>query len=140
MALADELGVARQTVTRWHREPGNPGKRSDGRYEVSAWRKFLRNRPAYGGGPDGYRERCRRIELQNQKLEWEIAQLQRQYVPIKDVEKWSQELRETITGIVTGSLTCLAPELRLCSVPDAESRLKDVEDRILTRLHALGGA
>lgn len=82
--------------------------------------------------------KCRRIQLQNEKLEFEIAQLQRQYVKATDVEKWSQELRETITGIVTGSLTRLAPELRPCCVPDAESKLKDAEDRILTRMHSIG--
>lgn len=135
--LADAIGVDRRTIGRWLKLPDNPGREADGRFSVEAWLAYKATRPVCGGD---YLQKCRRIELQNQKLEWELSQLQGKYVRLSDVEKWAPELCETITGIVRGSLVRLAPELRLCSVPDAESRLKGAEDRILTRLHTIGTA
>lgn len=138
VALATVLGVTRQSITRWSREPGCPGRRSDGRLEVEPWRTFLQNRPRFGGSAEGYAAKCQHIRLQCQKLEWEIAVLKRDYVPTADVEKWGGELASAIRKIVACSLTKAARSLVLCSVPDAEARLKDLEDDILNQLHAIG--
>lgn len=138
--LALILGVTRQTVTRWHKEPGNPGKRSDGRYSVGEWRSFLMNRPHYGGGPDGYREKCRRIRLQCEMLEFEIDELKRKYVKLSDVREWSADLASKIRSVVRGSFTQMAADVRLCSLPESESRLKDAEHTLLVKLNALGNA
>jgi hypothetical protein len=102
---------------------------------VEAWLAYKATRPVCGGD---YIARCRRIELQNQKLEWDISQLQRQYVKLTDVKEWGDELASKVRSIVSGSLTKLAPELRLCSVPDADSKLRDAGDKILRQLNAFG--
>lgn len=137
VALADELGVARQTLTRWHREPGNPGKRSDGRYEVAAWWKFLLGRSRYGGGAEGYAAKCENIRLHCEKLEIEIAALKGRYVPKKHVAQWAAELVDKIRTVVS-IIPRVAPEVVACTVPQAEARLKRLEDEILTQLHTLG--
>jgi hypothetical protein len=39
--LAKLLGTSRQLIAYHNRQPGSPGHRPDGRYEVRAWREFL---------------------------------------------------------------------------------------------------
>lgn len=136
VALAGALGVTRQSLIRWRREPGAPEKRSDGRYEVAPWKVFLMNRPAYGGGPSGYREKCRKIQLQNEKLQWEIEELKRNYTATVDVEKWGAKLASQIREVVS-IIAKVAPEVVGLNVPNAESRLKRLEDELLQGLHTL---
>lgn len=136
VALATVLGVSRQSIARWSREPGCPGRRSDGRLEVEPWRTFLQNRPRFGGSAEGYAAKCQHIKLQCQKLEFEIAQLQRHYTSTADVEKWQEILCAEIRKI-TAIIPKVAPEVVGLSVPDAENRLKRLEDELLDRLHKI---
>jgi len=101
---------------------------------VEAGLSYKATRPAGGGG---YAEKCRRINLQNQQLEFKIEQLQRQYVKITDVERWGDELSSKIREIVS-IIPKVAPEVVGCSVPDAETRLKRLEAELLTRMHTMG--
>ncbi len=94
------------------------------------------NRPAYGGGPSGYREKCRKIQLQNEKLQWEIEELKRNYTATVDVEKWGAKLASQIREVVS-IIAKVAPEVVGLNVPNAESRLKRLEDELLQGLHTL---
>lgn len=42
VALAKRLRVARKTVQRWLREPGNPGATARGEYDAFLWRQWAR--------------------------------------------------------------------------------------------------
>jgi len=123
--------VTRQTVTRWSRKPGAPG-----RLEVGPWQTFLQNGTAYGGGPSGYQAKCQHIRFQNEKLQWEIAELQRNYTATADVEKWKEILYGKIREFVS-IIPKVAPEVVGCGVPETEARLKRLEDELLQRLHAI---
>jgi len=42
--LAKRLGISRKTITNHQRDEGAPATRADGRYDVAAWSKFLREK------------------------------------------------------------------------------------------------
>ena len=135
--LADAIGVDRRTVTRWLRLPDNPGRAPDGRFSVERWLAYKETRPV---GLGDHPEKRRRIALQNQKLQWELSELQRRYIPVKAVEAMSADLADKVRSVVRGAIVRVAPELTNATVPVAEAKLKAVEDTILTRLHTLGSA
>src|SRR2546425_3529433 len=83
--LAEILGVSRKTVQRWCKVEGNPGVRPDGRYHVPAWRawKAARRGECESEVADGLSQsqlRARQILLQNQKLEFQLSILRKDYV------------------------------------------------------------
>jgi hypothetical protein len=136
--LAEILGVSRWLVQRQRKAPGNPGVQPDGRYDVNAWRLWLVDR---GTAPDGEgltqsQLRARQILLQNQKLEFQLAILRREYVPSAEVERWGGELGGAIRKVVATIHLC-APCVVGVSVAEAEARLKEVEDEVLQQLHLL---
>jgi hypothetical protein len=136
--LAEILGVDRKTIQRWRKIKGNPGVRPDGRYHVPSWREWKQSR---GGDDanDGLSQaqlRARQILLQNQKLEFQLAILRREYVPSVEVERWGGELGTAIRKVISTLHLC-APTVVGVSVADAEARLKEVEDEILQQLHLL---
>jgi hypothetical protein len=136
--LAQVLGVERKTVQRWRKVSGNPGVRPDGRYHVPSWREWKLARDE-GDPTEGLSQsqlRARQILLQNQKLEFQLALLRREYVPAAEVEKWGGELGTAIRKVVSTIHLC-APSVVGVSVAEAEARLKEVEDEILQQLHLL---
>lgn len=134
--LARILGIARQSIHRWMHLPGCPGRKADGRYEVSAWRRFKQSRPS-GGGPESDALKRERLRLQNEKLEHQIEQFKRTYVALADVEKWNLELCDLVRRVVP-KIRAVASEVVGMSIPECEARLKDLEFQILTDLR--GGA
>jgi len=137
--LAEILGVDRKLIQRHRKIEGNPGVRPDGRYDVQAWRQWLLRRRGLDD-PDGLSQaqlRARQILLQNQKLEFQLGILRRDFIPASEVEQWGAELGTAIRKIVT-TIHLAAPSVVGVSVPDAEERLKELEDEVLTQLHLLG--
>jgi hypothetical protein len=137
--LASILDVDRRTVQRWRKVEGNPGVRPDGRYHLPAWRAFKLARQGTESGGDGLSQsqlKARQVLLQNQKLEFQIALLRREYVPACEVEKWGGELGTAIRKVVSAVHLC-APSVVGVSVAEAEARLKELEDEILQQLHLL---
>lgn len=139
--LADILGVSVRAIQRYRKVPGNPGPRPNGSYEVQAWRLFIAEQRGLDDPDDldPTRLRARHILLQNQKLEFQVGILRRDFVSASEVEQWSAELGDAIRRIVT-TIHLVAPRLVGLSVPDAEDRLKELEDDILQQLHDLGKA
>jgi hypothetical protein len=137
--LASILDVDRKTIQRWRKIEGNPGIRPDGRYHVPSWRAFKLMRQGADSSGDGLSQsqlRARQILLQNQKLEFQLSLLRREYVPASELEKWGGELGSAIRKVVSTIHLC-APSVVGVSVAEAESRLKEVEDEILQQLHLL---
>lgn len=136
--LADLLGVDRRSISRWRKTEGNPGVQPDGRYHVPAWRKFKHSRQGEDG--DGLNQtqlKARQILLQNKKLEIQIAVLEREFMPVAEVERIGGQLGTAIRKVVSQIHLC-APTVVGVSVAEAEVRLKEVEDEILEQLHLLG--
>lgn len=136
--LAKVLGVDRKTIQRWRKTERNPGIRPDGRYHVPSWRAWKQARQGddQNEGLSQSQLRARQILLQNQKLEFQLALLRREYVPAAEVERWGGELGTAIRKVVSTLHLC-APTVVGVSVADAEARLKEVEDEILQQLHLL---
>lgn len=136
--LADLLGVSRKTIQRALKVDGHPVTRPDGRYDVNAWRDFLQGAGDDTAAPSITEQRARNLLLQNERLELQIAILRKEYVAATEVERWGSELGAAIRKVVC-QIHLAAPSVVGGSVPDAESRLKEVEDEILQQLHVLSG-
>jgi hypothetical protein len=72
--------------------------------------------------------RARKVLLQNQTLEWQLALLRREYVPASSVEKWGGELGTAIRKVISQIHLCAQNVVGL-SVADAEARLNKLEIR-----------
>lgn len=137
--LATILGVNRKTIQRWLKENGNPGAQSDGRYSVPAWREWARSKGSKVDGDEDLNQtqlKARQILLQNQKLEFSLGVLRKEYAPTTLLKAWGGELGANIRKVVT-QIHLIAPSIVGLPVPDAEARLKELEDEILEQLHGL---
>lgn len=136
--LAEAVGVDRRTIQRWLKEPGNPGKRDDGRYEISAWKHYAKLKGHNTGEDDGggMTAKDQNVRLQNEKLLFQLKVLKKEYVSSAEVEQWGAhlggEIRKTVVSIhkIASSLAGLTPA-------EIEIRLKELEDEILMKLHLL---
>jgi hypothetical protein len=143
--LAAALGCNRKTIQRWLKEPGHPETAADGRYNVTAWRQWMADRGKRAGVADGddpldvNRLRARNILLQNEKLEFQLRVLRKEYIPRDLVQKWGGDLGAAIRKVVT-QLHLAAPNLAGLSIPEIEARMKEMEDEVLSQLHALDDA
>lgn len=138
--LGKALGVDRKTIQRWLKKPGHPETAADGRYDVIAWRAFanVHGRKAdYGDeDPDMVRERAKSVLLQNQKLEFQIKVLKKEYVSSVDVEQWGAHLGGEIRKTVV-SIHKIASSLAGLPTAEIEIRLRELENEILMKLHLL---
>jgi transcriptional regulator with XRE-family HTH domain len=135
--LAETLGVSRKTIQRAMKLEGRPTPRPDGRLEVAAWRSFLQGTGAIEDDNLSATElKARHLLLQNQKLELSLAVMRRDYLPATDVERWGAEIGAAVRKVV-GQIHLAAPSVVGVSVPEAEARLKEIEDEILEQLHTL---
>ncbi len=140
-ALAEALGCTRQHLNRTLKKfkDDAPKPRSDGRWCVAEVREFMVQHQALEGEEDldAVKLKARQILLQNEKLEFQIKVLQGQYSSNEDIEKWGAELGLEIRKAVT-SIHLIAASLAGLPIAEIESRLKEMEDEILSRLHLLG--
>lgn len=138
--LADYLGVTRQTIHRWLREEGNPGRRPDGRYCFADWTRWKEERGgSSAGSPTSTELKARLVAVQIEKIEHALAVARGEYWAVADVKKWCAELATAVRKVVT-QIHLLAPSVVGLSVAEAEARLKEVEDDVLRQLHGLGKA
>ncbi len=142
--LAAALGVERRTVIRWLKKPGCPGAESNGTYNLYLWREWAKANElklAIDDDEDLTAEKNRltakQILLQNQKLEFQLGVLKKEYVPAGEVEKWGAELGGEIRKTVI-SIHKIAASLSGLPTAEIEIRLRDLEDEILNKLHLLG--
>jgi len=133
--LAKVLGVSRWTIQRAMKVEGHPETRPDGRLDIRAWRAFLQAAGTIEE-EDATELRAENLRLQNRHLELRIAVLNRDYRPVTDVERWGSELGAAIRKIVM-QIHLVAPSVVGVSVPEAEARLREVEDELIEQLHTL---
>ena len=136
--LAGILDVDRKTIGRWLKKEGNPGRKSDGRYNVEDWRKF---KTQQDGGIcdddiDVLREKARNILLQNQLLEHRISVARHEFVASTDVEKEVGQMIVAAKTILLSGPQSLAPQVVGVSIPEAETILKDWLHEALSKLQS----
>ena len=139
--LADVLGISRKTIERARKKEGNPGVRADGRLDISAWREYLRQTTkCFDRDEDHTQTRAkasaRNLLLKNEKLEATIAILRRQWMAVDEVERLGADLGSAIRKVVT-TLHLTAPSVVGLTVPEAEARLREVENEILNQLRMI---
>lgn len=136
--LAKILNVDRKTIQRDLKLNGCPKRRPDGRYDVNAWRAWRESRKGVdtAEGMTQSELRARQILLQNQKLEFQLAQLRGEFVPVADVEKWVSDMVLAAKKVLYSMPTSLAPQVVGVSVAEAERRIKESIDEALEQLHA----
>lgn len=143
VALAKVLGVERKTIQRWLKDPDCPPTAANGKYNVLAWREWVRKTGRKTGEPepdiDATFERARNILLQNQRIEFQLGILRKEYVSSIEVEQWGAELGTAIRKVV-GQLHLQAPSLVGLPVAELEARLKEVEDEVISQLNSLGAS
>jgi hypothetical protein len=136
--LAAFLGVNRRTISRYLKVEGNPGAKPDGRYPVGAWRQFLADAGAIDDLEDDPSSlKARLVGVQIEKIEHSLAVSRGEYWERLEVQKWFSELAAAIRKVVT-QIHLVAPSVVGVSVPEAEARLKDLEDEIMRQLHQIG--
>lgn len=142
--LSAALGCSRRTITRYLRRDGNPGSRADGRYDVTAWRTFLRQFGALDedaepeseeldGSDPHLRGKLMAVKIEMAKLE--LARMRGELVSVESVRQLGAELGGAIRKTLT--VHRLASSLVGLSVGEIEDRLKEAEDETLLQLHMI---
>jgi hypothetical protein len=86
--------------------------------------------------PKGSSARDRYMNAMADRAEFEIAVRKKEYVLASDVERWGAEIGMNVRKVTT-KLHLAAPSVVGVSVPEAEERLKEIEDEILHQLHSI---
>ena len=144
--LRDYLRVSSTTIERWqHNHPHlkEPPYRSENGYDIGLWLAFQTMSPRQRRGQEDDEEteqiteaKRRQLVLQNQKLNVEIDRLQRDYIHVSTVEEQASQLSSAIKTIVHQLHTHAGAVVKL-PVPEAEQRLKEIEDELLTQLNTI---
>jgi hypothetical protein len=135
--LAEALGVDRKTVQRWLKEPGVPETRSDGRYNVVEWREWgAKNGKKVEALPSQTVLKAKQLMLQNDKLERQLRILDREYVPVAEVEELGGRLGAAVRKVVA-TLHLMAPALVGCELEEIDQILRDKEGELIGQLHLL---
>lgn len=143
-ALARILGVNRKTIQRRSKEPGAPIASPNGSQDVSAWRRFLageHTQSAQGIEPDDLESqtvlKARQILLQNQKLEFQISVMRREFVPVEDVQQWGADLGTSVRKALV-QIPRLSASLSGLPADAIELRLKEAIDEAFASIGRLG--
>lgn len=138
--LARELGVNRKTIQRWLKIEGNPRTASDGRYSVTEWRKWANDNNFKVSDEDGetgdskLKLEAKRLLLQNQRLEFDLAVRRGEYTHNDDVEAMYVLMVQNAKKVLLALPSNSAPQVVGLSVPEAEIRLREIVDEALSQL------
>jgi len=133
--LARALGVERRTIIRHLKAPGNPGKKDDGRYNLHEWRAWLRYNGKKGGKThDKNALECKRLLLDIERREFELAVERAQYSLNADIEQWFGEFAYTMKQLLDALPGQLAPDVVALTIPDAETAIRKAVEQIKARI------
>jgi hypothetical protein len=132
--LAEILGVNRKTISRWRKMEENPGVQADGRYHIASWRQFKIEHGRDGAEDDAANPRQKKLILENEKLEVQIAILRKEYVSALDVEKDVGDLINAAKAVLLPGPRSLAPQVVGVPIPEAEKILQEWLFRALSVL------
>lgn len=139
VTLAEALRVTRKSVQRWRKE-GAPAPESDGRWNVEAWRAWMKAKGKQGGeeedkGPSKAQLEARRLLLMNEKLSHEIGIIKRDYMLCSEVESRIRSMVLEAKKILLAMPASLAPQVVGQTVPEAEKRIRSAVDEALEKMH-----
>lgn len=138
--LAEILGVTRKTIARW-RAKGAPPAVANGRWDVVAWRAWMKQNGKISGegpedtGPSRSQLEARKILLMNEKLEVEIGILRSEYIKLTDAENHVRGMVIEARKVLEQGPSALAPQVVGLTSPEAEKRLRDWVDDVCRQLH-----
>lgn len=137
--LAQLLGVNRVNVFRWLGIKGNPGRLTNGKYNVEAWRKWQietgRTNVNASENDRGIDDRLKQKRID--KLDVEIRIKLGEYVRIEEVEKAGAQIGENVRNAVM-KLQTLAPSLEGRGAVEIAKILSDYStEEILSHLHLM---
>lgn len=139
--LAKQLGCDRKTVQRLMKIDGNPGKTSDGRYNVTAWKLWCmesghlkKKTAAFSTKADLEIEGQR---LKNEKLELENAVTRGELMHVDEVSKVLTEMMGAFVSGIRGMKHSLSPQVVGMPIGEASKRIGKEVDAQLGKL-ALG--
>lgn len=131
--LADALGLKdRKTIQRWLKESPNPGTQDDGRYDVTAWREFARNKGHDfddEGNPSQAEAKAEQILLQNERLRHRIAEEKGLLIPTAVAKETFAKLLMSLKGRSYSGITRLVTLARMApnSAEAAEEIRKELD-------------
>lgn len=109
-ALCGILGVSRKCFYHWRRKWKDevPANKTNGQYDVAAWREFAKRRGLKGGEEDPVADspdaedieelKRENLRIKNERLRWSHAVDQGEYIHKDDVTReWSQNVRGAIS-------------------------------------------
>lgn len=135
--LAKELGVSRKTVQRHLRKKGHPETRADGRYDVTAWKAYLRTVGDMEAKDDEEkikREKEKQLRLANERAQFDFDVARGEYVRKTDMEQWVTEMIFRSKKVLLAMPGALAPQLAGLTVPEIEDELRKSINEALSHL------
>jgi hypothetical protein len=136
--LADELGVARETVVRWMKEPGAP-RRKKGKYNVAVFRAWMADT---GKGATTEPPSPMKAELEIRKLtavceRLELEQRIRlgQYHTNDDCKLWVSKAMTAVRTILLALPSKMAPVVEMRAKEECELLLREAIDEALISIH-----
>ena len=139
-ALSDALGCDRRTLQRLLKLEGNPGKREDGSFSLTAWKLWAMEHGRLKrqvSTPDKNELECRALLLRNEKLEVENAERRGELMHVDEVTRVLSEMVGAFVQGLRGLKHTLSPQVVGVPVGEAAKRIGREIDEHLTRL-ALG--
>lgn len=135
--LAAAIDYDRKTIQRWLKIEGCPGAKSDGRYDIEAWKKWIHDTRRGHGKKEGKTKvdiETQIAELKREGLELEMKKIRGQ---LMDVDEVCQVMVGLFAGTV-GALRTLRHEVATqvvgVSVAEATKRLGNAQDAVLEKL------
>lgn len=141
--LAEAIGVSRQSVNRWLKlkRNGPPKPRSDGRFSVPDWKKWLRETGRDNGvtgdelADELPRLNAKRVLLVNERLELDNAERRGELISRAEVIKEAAEIATSLRSALYGEAASLAKAMMMATDMDAAVKTYNESiDRILSTL------
>jgi hypothetical protein len=137
--LAIELGVARETVGKWMREPGAP-RRHRGRHNVVAWKAWMEETEkssSLGVAPSPMKHELevRKLTAVCERLELEQKIRLGQYHTNDDCTLWVSKAMTSVRTILLALPSKMAPVVEMRPKEEIELLLREAIDEALISVH-----
>lgn len=137
--LARHLEVNRKTIQRWLKQKGNPGSKSDGRFDVEAWRDWRNGRSeADSNILDKADLERRRLTKVNALLDLDIRERNRELVDRAKFESWIVAVTEKQKAMLRVMLkNQLPPRLAGMDAAEIAAQMDDIIEQVCAAMQRL---
>ena len=133
--LAYLLGVSRQTVYNWRKDPESPQPDGDGNYSLELWLEFVKNKGRDNGSNLTETQlKNRRLLAQCKKLEAELLILQGKWIPRNVVGRYMEDVFVSCRSRIMASTM---DDISKDEILNELTRLKSAE-RVVARSGEIG--